>query len=999
MASNGKISIGFKIEAGKDGLQTLILDSQGLKKALEATVEESEKLHKKFINFAAVATGIDSVSNTLTSIQGKMKEYTSAYAAQAQVENQLAQVMRNTMGAREEDIQSIKDFCSAQQEIGIVGDEVQLAGAQELATYLELKSSLKGLIPVMNDMLAQQYGFNATQENASQIATMLGKVMEGQTGALSRYGYKFDEAQEKILKYGTESEKVATLVDVVSSSVGGMNEKLAQTPTGKMKQLENSLGDVKEQIGELALMAEPFVTLSASALLAFGSIIKLGSGLKVTYKWMASLKLVTTATGAAMRALGLSSKFAAASIKGLLISTGVGAAIWALTEIVQGFASSTDDAADATNRLVSAEERAKRAAEMAEDVTEAESDARRSAVSSLEMYIAKLKEFHGSKTEERKLVEELNNTYGSTMGYFSSVADWYQALISNSEAYCRQMVAEARTRKLANQIAELEDKNYKITHKEDGSLKKYSTSKVVGYNPRKVSEDEVESYRGLNGNWGMRLKSTGQAVRRDSYGNLYTTDKITERDVAQQEYDNNRKQIETLQTRMREGMEKVEMPVRGTDKPETGNGSAGSGGSSEKRETVFTENATTLRELDDNIKILTDRLQTATIEEAPEINRRIAEERVKAEAIRSAGIEKQTEPSGPVFREDASNLKEYEENIQTLRQELETATEERAAEINKETAMWEERVSKIRNAGLEKGEETDTYRVDASNLSEYEENVKVLQERLQTASVDEAALLNRDIRLWQEKADAIRNAGEETESAFDAIRQGWDVMTGLEGCVESLTDALSGNVSAWEAIVSIVDSFIRIYDGISQVIGILETLQLVTRGSAEAKREEAAAAVAATTAEGVAAAESEATAAAQIPVIAANKVAASSFMEVAAASYFAAHAYIPFAGFGIATGFVTAAESVVKTIGVVPFADGGVIYGPTLGLVGEYAGAKSNPEVIAPLDRLQEILGPTDGNVVIVGGELTARGRDIVAVLANETRISGKSGKRTNIRN
>ena len=40
-----------------------------------------------------------------------------------------------------------------------------------------------------------------------------------------------------------------------------------------------------------------------------------------------------------------------------------------------------------------------------------------------------------------------------------------------------------------------------------------------------------------------------------------------------------------------------------------------------------------------------------------------------------------------------------------------------------------------------------------------------------------------------------------------------------------------------------------------------------------------------------------------------------------------------------------------------PFADGGVVYGPTLGLVGEYPGARTNPEVIAPLDKLKKIIG------------------------------------------
>ncbi|MDE6702114.1 MAG: hypothetical protein K2K00_00370, partial [Muribaculaceae bacterium] len=47
------------------------------------------------------------------------------------------------------EIQSIKDLCSAQQQLGAIGDEVQLAGAQKLATFLSEKNSLAALIPVM----------------------------------------------------------------------------------------------------------------------------------------------------------------------------------------------------------------------------------------------------------------------------------------------------------------------------------------------------------------------------------------------------------------------------------------------------------------------------------------------------------------------------------------------------------------------------------------------------------------------------------------------------------------------------------------------------------------------------------------------------------------------------------------------------------------------------------------------------------------------------------
>lgn len=192
------------------------------------------------------------VIQSVQSIVAKAREFKEAYEAQVEAESKLAQVMRNTMGARASEIQSIKELAAAQQRMGVIGDEVQLAGAQELGTYLSKTSTLKKLMPVMNDMLAQQYGLNASQEQAAQIASMLGKVMDGQVGALSRYGYKFTKEQEKILKFGNEEQRAAVLAKVVGDAVGGMNKALSRTSAGKVKQLANSWGDLKESVGALA---------------------------------------------------------------------------------------------------------------------------------------------------------------------------------------------------------------------------------------------------------------------------------------------------------------------------------------------------------------------------------------------------------------------------------------------------------------------------------------------------------------------------------------------------------------------------------------------------------------------------------------------------------------------------------------------------------------------------------------------------------------------------
>ncbi|MGM9795497.1 MAG: hypothetical protein ACI3ZZ_04685 [Candidatus Aphodosoma sp.] len=184
-------------------------------------------LGNKFNIMSNFALGINQVIDLGKRIWSTASEFIDANKAQQEAEAKLAKVMQNTMGASNAEVESIKKLASAQQALGVIGDEVQLAGAQELSTYLSKKDSLESLLPVMNDMLAQQYGLNASQESAVNIATMLGKVMDGQVGALSRYGYRFDEAQEKILKYGTEEERVATLAEVVGASVGGMNAALA----------------------------------------------------------------------------------------------------------------------------------------------------------------------------------------------------------------------------------------------------------------------------------------------------------------------------------------------------------------------------------------------------------------------------------------------------------------------------------------------------------------------------------------------------------------------------------------------------------------------------------------------------------------------------------------------------------------------------------------------------------------------------------------------------
>jgi len=134
--------------------------------------------------------------------------------------------------------------------MGVVSASAMTAGAQELATYTDNIEALKTAIPVLNNIATQQYGVNVTAEQMQRTATMLGKVMDGQLGGLSRWGYSWTAAEEAILKNGTAMEKAATLAKVVKNSVGEMNYALAQTDVGRQKQLANTFADIKVQFGE-----------------------------------------------------------------------------------------------------------------------------------------------------------------------------------------------------------------------------------------------------------------------------------------------------------------------------------------------------------------------------------------------------------------------------------------------------------------------------------------------------------------------------------------------------------------------------------------------------------------------------------------------------------------------------------------------------------------------------------------------------------------------------
>ena len=868
MAGN-TISITFKLEGDNNSFKNLTKDAEGLKKAMSGVITEGQQLKGNVINFAALATGIDAAQRSFNQLQGAMQGLADAYAVQEVAETKLATVMQQRMGATEAEIQSIKDLAAAQQEIGVIGDEVQLSGAQQIATFLTEKDSLEALVPAMNNLLAQQKGLNATTGDAVQVGNLMGKAMMGQVDALKRVGITFTEAEANVMKYGTEQERAAMLAQIITNNVGEMNAQLAQTESGKQQQLANAIGDVKEQIGGLVNGALPFVTIAAQSTAALASITTLITGVKTLSAVMyANAKAFAVSTAAFIK--NKAATLATAAAQGV-----VKAATLAWTGVQK-----------VLNIVLTA------------------------------------------------------NPIGLVIAAIGALVTAVVYAYNNCESF----------RKIVNQVWE--------------AIKPLATAIMDGLAKafEWLVEKCKEAWEWLKNILGLGDKKVSVAVDVSKPKGKAPTIDLGD---AQNKYANAGNTPKTTTP-------KISTPKAESNAP------------------VWREDAATLEQINENLDVLRARLQKATVEEAADINQQIALWQAKADAIEDAG--NAVSDNTPLWKEDATTLKDINANIQILQDRLNEAGVEEAATINQQIAMWTEKANAIKNAGKAVEDNTPKWNAQASTLKDINANIQILQDRLQTANVQEAAALNQEIELWNKKAEAIKKAGLEAESTgeknYKAFTTSWGAAKQMQSGVEGITEALKGNGNAWTIVCGIIDGFVALYNGLQTVIGVINLLTAASTAHSVAKGVEA---TSEGTEAGVRATAAATNAAASAATIVANKLEAASWKELAAAEYMAAHAYIPFAGYGIAAGFTAAMLATVAAAGVPMLANGGLATGPTLAMVGEYAGASGNPEVIAPLDKLRGMLAEPAAPIDFSKVEFRIKGRELVGILSKEDNLTRRS--------
>ena len=266
--------------------------------------------------------------------------------------------------------------------------------------------------------------------------------------------------------------------------------------------------------------------------------------------------------------------------------------------------------------------------------------------------------------------------------------------------------------------------------------------------------------------------------------------------------------------------------------------------------------------------------------------------------------------SGKELNTDLSTTGGLINRINELKEAQSKASAEQAVNLEKEIRLYQERLNLLQLT-IQKGAAghlaDDNYKdlLPASDITGVTDPVEIAVPV--TFEMSQSQL--------QENLQRMRQMFSDSIPEFDFTGSAMDSLQSLAGIMGSLSGVLNDSAGAWASWgATLLQTIAQV---IPQIIALANT--------------QIAASVEQTTANTAVAASGAAASVASIPIV----------------------------------GWVMAAGAVASILGVLAslpkpkaLASGGIAYGPTLALVGEYAGASSRPEVIAPLDRLQSLIQP-----------------------------------------
>lgn len=451
---SARASVGGMADLGETvKVTSTIIKNYGLDWDAAGSIQDKIQLTAKngVTSFEQLAQALPRVTSQASTLGVSIDELMATFSTLTGVSGNTAEVSTQLAAIFTALIKPSSEAAEMAQQMGIQFDAAAIKAAGGMEQFLvSLDKSVKQYA-ASSGMLEQEiYGkLFGSAESLRALTPLTGKLAE-----------KF---REDVADMKNSAGTIDKTFDILSST-GAAKLQLINNKLGEYSDmLQSSIGNVLPYINVAAQMA----TGAAAAVSLSKSFNLLAVSSKLARTVIAMFSPIIEVCSATMRGAAVSATTLKLAIRSLMISTGVGIAIVALTEAINYLMNSSDDAAKSVDKLSEAEQKAKMAHQQtAQQIASVRSE--------MMQNIAALKNFKGSKEQEKAMVQQMNTKYGEAMGYYSTVSQWYQALTANSKAYCNQMINEITIRNLANQAADLQQQRYDYTHDKNGRTKKFS---------------------------------------------------------------------------------------------------------------------------------------------------------------------------------------------------------------------------------------------------------------------------------------------------------------------------------------------------------------------------------------------------------------------------------------------------------------------------------------------------------------------------------------------
>ena len=241
------------------------------------------------------------------------------------------------------------------------------------------------------------------------------------------YKDRIDDIRQATARYASDTKALDDVINLAKSTTSAF---------GILQGVMNEFGLESEEAAEAIKKLQATMTILTS-------LQQLQNSLKGS---SATATLLTKAMGAL--SLGLNGATTATkAFRIALMGLGIGIVIGLITALYENW----DKLAEKIGLATKEQEKANKMFEVS-----AKAYAKTSA--ELQVYTNKVNNFIGTKEQEKKLVDELNNKYGEAFGHYKTLAEWKDALKKKTEDYIQSMVLEAQMQEKINQLTQALEK-------------------------------------------------------------------------------------------------------------------------------------------------------------------------------------------------------------------------------------------------------------------------------------------------------------------------------------------------------------------------------------------------------------------------------------------------------------------------------------------------------------------------------------------------------------